>query len=182
MVDLKQQYNKDSIYAMSVSPKINAAWGIDFLQYIGVVSQIRNRFYIWHRFQLLFSFIVSCWDKIRKFIRMLICSILSNMLRSKWWWSGTAHDLIIWKNKKYIFLLTTALTIRESRILPKDFFRCTTSLPFSSKIFRFAQPRAKTRRLTKPRGVYLHKLLLSCFQKSKKHRKCLITSCAFWKF
>ena len=75
--------------------------------------------------------------------------------------------------KIYIFADNCLNNQRKSYSSTRFFFRYTTSLPFSSKIFRFAQPRVKTRRLTKQRGVYLHKLLLSCFQKKQKAQEVL---------
>ena len=141
---------------------------LPFFQYIGVISQIRNRFYIWHRFQLLFSFIVSCWDKIRKFIHGLICSIFV--------WHAAFQMMVIRdrtrsdnlkEQKIYIFADNCLDNQRKSYSSTRFFLDAQRRFRLALRFFRFAQPRVKTRRLTKQRGVYLHKLLLSCFKKAK---------------
>ena len=72
------------------------------------------------------------------------------------------------EQKIYIFADNCLGNQRKSYSSKRFFLDAQRRFRLALRFFRFAQPRIKTRRLTKQRDVYLHKLLLSCFQKKQK--------------
>ena len=72
------------------------------------------------------------------------------------------------EQKIYIFADNCLDNQRKSYSSTRFFLDAQRRFRLALRFFRFAQPRAKTRLLTKQRDVYLHKLLLSCFQKKQK--------------
>ena len=77
------------------------------------------------------------------------------------------------EQKIYIFADNCLDNQRKSYSSTRFFLDAQRRFRLALRFFRFAQPCAKTRLLTKQRGVYLHKLLLSCFQKKQKAQEVL---------
>ena len=86
------------------------------------------------------------------------------------------------EQKIYIFADNCLGNQRKSYSSKRFFLDAQRRFRLALRFFRFAQPRIKTRRLTKQRDVYLHKLLLSCFQKKQKAQEVLDTFLCLYAF